>query len=449
MPLSASSSEGYMGLLQRLGQRSEQAELFKIESESVQVGFEANTLKSAKVEESRGIALRAIVDGRLGFSASSDLTAEEKLLDNVLASAQYGDPAPFAFPDPAPGPRVKVYDERVAGLTTSELASLGQELIAIVHQVDPKVHVKLDLERSVRWVGVLNSQGTEVEEVRSPLRIGVMIERVRGDDVLVLYDYWGSTNLEQPPHAFMQLQAFMRRIAHKLELSERSAKIRSGRQPVLFSPMGATVFGLPLIEALNGKNVYRGISPLAGRLGEGLFDTQLAVVDDGTLNGRPGSASHDDEGVPTQRTVLIENGVPSAFLYDLKTAAQAGTVSTGNGSRSLFNPPRPSPSNFTIMPGETPLARIIADIEEGVFADSPLGLGQGNVISGLFSNSWGLAYRIEKGEVVGRVKDISIAGNVYQDLRRIAAISQESDWVYGGLRIPYVLVDSVNVTAKG
>jgi len=199
---------------------------------------------------------------------------------------------------------------------------------------------------------------------------------------------------------------------------------------------------------VDGKNVYRGISPLAGRLGEQLFDSQLTLIDDGTLDGRPGSASHDDEGVPTQRTVLIEDGTVRGFLYDLKTAAQAGATSTGNGSRGLFSPPRPSPSNLIAGPGKTPLADIVAGIEEGVLVDSPLGLGQGNVISGVFSNTWGLAYRIEKGEIVGRVKDISIAGNIYQDLRHIAAISQESEWVYGGLRMPYILLESVNVTSK-
>jgi PmbA protein len=213
--------------------------------------------------------------------------------------------------------------------------------------------------------------------------------------------------------------------------------------------MGATVLGLPLMQAVNGRNVYRGVSPLAGRLGEQVFDDRLTVVDDATIGGRPGSGSRDDEGVPTQRTVLVDGGVPRRFLYDLRTAAQAGTQSTGNGSRGLFSPPSPSPSNLFIAAGDTPLAQILSDLDQGVLVDSPLGLGQGNVISGAFSNSWGLAYRIEKGEIVGRVKDISVAGNIYQDLRRIAAISQESEWVYGGLRMPYVLLESVSVTAKG
>jgi len=417
--------------------------VFSIDSESVQVGFEANVLKSAQVEETRGIALRAVVDGRLGFAASSDLTAEEELVENVLASAQHGDPVPFAFSERAPGPRVEVYDQTVAALTIPDLAFLGREVMAIICQVDPRVHVKLDLNRRVRRVGVHNTRGARTQETRTPLSMTIMIERVRGDDLLVLYDYWSATQLDELPHTWA------RGIAHKLELAERLATIRSGRQPVLLSPMGATVLGLPLMQAVDGKNVHRRISPLAGRVGEQLFDPQLTLIDDATLDGRPGSASHDDEGVPTQRTVLVEEGMVHGFLYDLKTAAQAGTTSTGNGSRGLFSPPRPSPSNLIIASGNTPLADIIAGIEEGLLVDSPLGLGQGNVISGMFSNSWGLAYRIEKGEIVGRVKDVSIAGNIYEELRHVAAISQEAEWVYGGLRMPHILLESVNVTSKG
>jgi PmbA protein len=218
---------------------------------------------------------------------------------------------------------------------------------------------------------------------------------------------------------------------------------------VLFSPVGALVLGLPLVLGLNGRNVYRGISPMAGRAGEQLFDEKLTLLDDPTLAGRPGSSAYDDEGLPRQRRPLIAHGVLEGFVYDLKTAVQSGTAPTGNGERSLFNPPTPGFSNLILLGGTTPLAEIIAGIDEGLLVESPLGLGQGNVISGAFSNNLSLAYKIERGEIAGRVKDVGIAGNVYQDLRTIAALSQESEWVYGGLRMPYVLLPELNVVTKG
>ena len=91
---------------------------------------------------------------------------------------------------------------------------------------------------------------------------------------------------------------------------------------------------------------------------------------------------------------------------------------------------------------------MISGIEDGLLVESALGLGQGNVLSGAFSNSLGLAYKIERGEIVGRVKDVSIAGNVYDLLQDVAAVSRESEWIYNNFRLPYVLLDDMNVVAK-
>jgi PmbA protein len=198
----------------------------------------------------------------------------------------------------------------------------------------------------------------------------------------------------------------------------------------------------------DGKNVYTGVSPMRDKLGEKLFDGKITVVDDGTLDGKFGSAAYDDEGVAHRRNVLIQEGVLRGFLYDLKTAAQSGTESTGNGERGLFNPPSPSPTNLVFQAGDTPVADIIASIDEGLLVENVLGLGQGNILSGAFSNSLSLAFKIEKGEIVGRVKDVSIAGNVYDLLQNVAAVSQESEWVYTNFSLPHILLDDMNVVAK-
>jgi PmbA protein len=218
--------------------------------------------------------------------------------------------------------------------------------------------------------------------------------------------------------------------------------------PVLFAPMGALVLGLPLMLGLDGKNVYTGISPMRSKVGESLFDDKITIIDDATLNGRFGSAAYDDEGIAHRRNVLVDRGVLNGYLYDLKTAAQAGVTSTGNGSRSLFNPPSPSPTNLVFQSGQTPLSDIIARIDEGLLVENVLGLGQGNIISGAFSNSASLAFKIERGEVVGRVKDVSIAGNVYELLPDVEAISQETEWVRYRLSMPYILLPDVSVVAK-
>jgi PmbA protein len=430
-------------MLERLMQQAEQAEVFEIESEAVEIGFKANKLKSFEVEETLGIAARVIVDGRLGFAASSDLNALDKLIANALESARHGDAVNLSFPKPQPQPQPQIYDSDLAALPTERLIGMGEEMVAIVREADSEAHVGLDLTRRVHRTTVRNSAGVDVTLEKAPLSIMLEVERVRGDDVVTIFEYFTTAALDDGYRAFAQS------VADKLRMARRAATLSPGRMPVLFSPNGAPVLALPIMQGLNGKNAYRGISPMAGRVGERLFDEKLNLIDDPTLDGRPGSGSHDDEGVPRQRRALIEDGLLRGFIYDLKTAALAQTESTGSGERSLFSPPSPSFSNLVVESGDRPVEEIIASIDAGLLVESPLGLGQGNVISGTFSNNLSLAFKIENGEIVGRVKDVSIAGNVYQDLRHIQALSRDSEWVYGGIRLPYLLLPELNVVTRG
>ena len=431
-----------MDLLSTLRSRADQVEVVDVASESTQVGFEANRLKSSQIEGTKGIAVRVVVDGRLGFAASSDMSALDKLVTNALESAAYGDEIAIAFPGPQVAPEVLTYDRVIADLPIPRLVEIGQQVIDHILAIEPDAQLNINLERGVQRVSIRNQAGADVSFERSPLSMVVEVSRVKGDDVLLMFDIQGTTVWDE------DYMAFVRRLGRKLELAKHNATIQSGRMPVLFAPTGALVLGLPLMLGVNGKNVYTGISPIRDKVGDKLFDGKLTLVDDATIDGKFESASHDDEGVAHRRNVIIEKGVLRGFLYDLKTAVQSGVESTGNASRGLFSPPSPSPTNLIFQTGDTPIDDIIASIDEGLLVDNVLGLGQGNVISGAFSNSLSLAFKIEKGEIVGRVKDVSIAGNIYELLREIAAVSQESEWVYNSFSLPYLLLPDVNVVAK-
>jgi PmbA protein len=431
-----------MDLLKHLTQHAEQVEVMHLQNEQTTVEFEANKLKTSSVTETRGTAVRVVRKGKLGFAASTDEQAMDKLAANALESAFYGDEVPLHFPAPQPAPTVRTFDSKITDLPIPRLVEIGKEILDIILTVDPDVHCNIGLERSLQTVTIRNQAGLEASFQRSPLSIGLEIDRIVGDDVLIMYDVLGTTVWDE------DYLSFARGLGEKLKLASKITDIKSGTMPVLFSPFGTLAFGLPLNEGLNGKNVYKGTSPLIGKVGEKLFDDKVTIIDDGTIDGKFGSAPYDDEGTPHRRNVLVEKGTLKGFLYDLRTAAQSGAETTGNGSRSLFNPPDPSPTNFIIKPGETPLKDIIASIDEGIIVENLLGLGQGNIISGAFSNPLSLAFKIEKGEIVGRVKDISIAGNVYDLLKDVGAVSQEAQWVYSAFYAPYVLMPAMNVVAK-
>jgi PmbA protein len=429
--------------LERLGQRAAQAEVLALESEATRISFEANQVKSAAVEETQGLALRAMVDGRLGFTAAAGPADEDELIDAVVASARFGEQLPIAFPGAAAAAPLVTYDPALAEIPLTRFVEIGREIVAQLRAVDDHAQVNVDIERDVQRMALHNSAGAAVSLTASAMAISVSVERVRGDDVLIVYDAVSGVSFSE------DYREMVARLADKLALGNRAATLASGRLPVLFSPAGAAVLWYPLLMAVNGENVQRGTSPLSQRLGQAVFDPALTVWDDPTLPGRPASAPYDDEGVPTRRKALIDKGACAGFIYDLKTAALSGVESTGNGARGLFSPPSPAVSNLTVAPGERSLDEIVAGIDHGLLVDGVLGLGQGNIMSGAFSNSVGLGFLIEGGEIVGRVKDVAIAGNIYQDLRSITALSRETQWVHGRISMPSVLLPEIKVVARG
>ncbi len=431
-----------MDILTQLKQQAEQVEILNLQNEKTTVEYEANQLKTCTVAETKGTAVRVIRKGKLGFAASTDATVMDKLAANALESAAYGDEAPFSFPTPKPAPIVRTYDKTIAELPIARLVEIGKEILDLVLPVDNNARCNISLERSLVSASIRNQNGLDISFQTSPLSLGIEIDRIEGDDVLILFDQLGTTLWEK------EYLDFARRLVEKLKLAHQITSIKPGRMPVLFAPTGTLALGVPLSQGLNGKEVYKGTSPLRGKVGEQLFDKKITVLDDGTIDGKFASASYDDEGVPHQRSVLVEKGMLKGFVYDLKTAAQSGVASTGNASRQLFFPPEPSLTNFVIQPGETPLQEMISSIKEGILVEDLLGIGQGNIISGAFSNPIALAFKIENGEIVGRVKDLSIAGNIYDLLKDVAAISQEAAWVYSTFYSPYILIQDMNVAGK-
>lgn len=430
-------------LLKKLKRHAEQVEVAHIQNEATTVDFENNQLKSSKIEETSGMAVRVVRNGKLGFAASSNANAIDQFAANALESAAYGDPIALQFDVSRSGPQVATFDPQVAEAPVSALVDIGEEIIAAILDAAPDCMINVSIKRGVEQFTICDQSGGQAGFSRTPLTINYEIQRVEGDDVLILFDQYAALVWTG------DYLAFTRNLADKIRQALTVTSIKGGKMPVIFSPTGSWVLGLPLIQGLNGKNVYTGISPLKGKVGEKLFDDKFSLIDDGTLNSRLGSAPFDLEGVPRQRNTLVENGVLNGFLFDKKTAFQAGVESTGNGARSLFQPPAPSPSNLVIQPGETPVDEMIASIDHGILINDVLGLGQGNVISGAFSNPLNIGLRIEKGEVVGRVKNTSIADNVYRLLKEVTAISREQSWAYGNLFMPYILLPEINVVAKG
>jgi len=423
---------------------AEEAEVFAVASEETEVHFETNRLKHLQSRQQTSVALRIVKQGKIGYATTTGLDGNQNLVSNAVETAQFGTSAKFQLPASSPYPQVETFDADVMSVSTEAMIRLGEELITAVTGHTPEIICEAEVAKGMVSVRIANSRGGEAEYKKSFFSLGIDGNLIEGTDMLFVGESASSC------HPIAESRTVAEVVLQQLELAKNQASVPSQSLPVIFTPHGvASALILPLMAAFNGKTVLEGASPIGDRLGQSVFDQKLWLWDDPTIVYRPSSRPCDDEGVPSQRTPLVEGGTVTNFLYDLQTAALAGTRSTGNSSRSHGGLPTPLPSAFIIAPGSTTFAEMVRDIQEGLIIEQLMGAGQGNILGGDFSGNVLLGYKVENGKIVGRVKDTMVSGNVYQMLKDIAAIGSEVKWVDGFLQTPHLYCPSLSVASRG
>ncbi len=429
-------------ILAQAKKAAEEVEVFMVSSEEIPVQFEANRLKHIQSKQSRRLALRIVRQGKIGYSATTELGDSQRLVNNAVETAQFGMPAKFDFPSLVSYPRVEVFDSDMESVSIEEMVRLGEELITMVRGHTPEIVCQVGVLKSITSVRIINSRGGQANYRISTFGLGIEGSLIRDTDMLFVGESQSSC------HPILGSEAVAETVIQQLELAKNRASVPSKSLPVIFTPNGvASALILPLMTAFNGKIVLEGASPIGNRLGQLVFDKKLWLWDDPTIAYRPESRPCDDEGIPSQRTPLIEQGTVANFIYDLQTAALAHTQSTGNGSRNR-GLPAPSPSAFIIAPGNTTFDEMVNDMKEGLIIEQLMGAEQGNILGGDFSGNVLLGYKVESGKIVGRVKDTMVSGNVYQILKQIIAVGSDTKWVGSFLQTPYLYCPSLSVASK-
>ncbi|MFC1906362.1 TldD/PmbA family protein [Chloroflexota bacterium] len=422
---------------------AEEAEVFMVSSEEIPVQFEANSLKHIQSKWSSNMALRIVRQGKIGYATATELGNNQDLVSNAVESAQFGMPAKFELPSLTAYPQVETYDTNIESVSLEKMIGLGEELIAMIRDHTPDIVCEAGVTKSVISVRIINSRGGQAKYRKSIFNLGIEGNLIRDTDMLFVGES------ESSCHPLLETRTITKAVCQQLELAKCQASVSSHSLPVIFTPNGvASALILPLMVAFNGKTVLEGASPIGNRLGQQVFDEKLWLWDDPTIAYFPGSRPCDDEGIPSQRTLLIEHGAVANFLYDLQTSARAHTQSTGNGSRGRSELPTPLPSAFTIAPGKTSLDEMVNDIKEGLVIEQLMGATQGNILSGDFSGNVLLGYKVKSGKIVGRVKNTMVSGNIYQILKQITAIGSETKWVSNFLNTPPLYCPSLSVANK-
>jgi len=431
-------------ILVQAQKEAESAEVFFVASEDTQVHFETNRLKHLQTKQQTSVALRIIRGGRIGYAITTNPDDYPNLVSNAVETAQFGVPARFEMPSANSYPQIEIFRADVESVPVEAMVKLGEELIAAVTGHTPGIICAAEVSRGTVSVRLINSRGGQAEYRRSYFSFDIEGNLIKGSDMLFVGDGASSCQPILEPGAVRDT------VLQQLELAREQASVPTKSMPVVFTPHGvASALVLPLMAAFNGKTVLEGASPIGQKLGEMVFDPKLQLWDDPTVALRPSSRPCDDEGMPSQRTPLIESGKVAGFLYDLQTAALASTRSTGNGSRGHGGLPAPSPSAFVIAPGSATFDEMVGDIKEGLVVEQLMGAEQGNILGGDFSGNVLLGYKVENGKIVGRVKDTMVSGNVYQVLKEIIALGRETRWVGGFLQTPHIYCPGLAVASKG
>lgn len=425
-------------LLQLAAAKVDSAEVYYLSSQDTPIEFENNRLKSLQTKAVQGVALRVIHNGRLGFASSTDLTRLEDLVEAAVQTAAIGDPAEFEF---ASNVQFPDSSNDYTPPTTQKLVEIGKNSIEKIHAYNSEILV--DVGFHVRTGNVKIATTKDVYGARTSKIVSASLSGnlVQGEDFLQAYSY--DVARDGVPDCDRLLQDLLQ----KYRWAERTATISSGTFPVFFTPRAASSTIWRLFDTvLSGQTVVQKASPLADKLGQTLFDRRLTLFEDPSIG--PSACAFDDEGTPTSQKVLIAEGTVERFYWDRRWAARGGGESTGNGFRGGLSRPSPDLVNLCVSPGKQSVADLIAGIDEGLIVEQVLGAGQSNQLAGEFSVNLDLGYKVEKGEIVGRVKNTMVAGSIFEAFNDLVDLSDRPEWVGGGAYVPSVLFGKLGVAAR-
>jgi PmbA protein len=439
-----------------LARGAERCEVYSFSSLNTEVDYEAGKLKNLANTEEKGLALRLVKDGKLGYATTTLVDDVDRLIDDALETSKAGQEIEFGFAAQSKRPSIGTTDRRISELTLEEMMTRSEEAIGRVLEYEKEINADSGTERRVQSFAVSSSEGADVSFERTVYEFYVAGRLVEGDNMLECGGFYGGTAMDGGGPGLVD------DVIDDFKKGRKNVDVKGGPTTVVLTPRAVADVLMTLNLGVNAAIVERKISPLTGKLGETIFDERITLYDDGLMETGASSAAFDDEGVPMQKTPLVEAGVLRNFLTDLRTAEKLDLPLTGNGlklkrlvhRKDLGQMPKPEISNWVMKGGERPTAEIVSDLKEGVIIDSIMGIMMGNLVAGDFSGNIELGFKVENGEVVGRVKDTMVAGNVYRLLKdNLVELSSDVDRTglmgfIGSHMYPHVVLRDVSISSK-
>jgi PmbA protein len=432
------------------------AEAAAQESDEFSVNVRLGEVETLKESDSRGLGLRVFLGTRTASASTSDLTMEGilQLVEGAMALARVTEEDPFmGLPEAdefgAAGDDLHLYFEDVYSLSGEERIEWARRAEAAALAADPRITNsdggsfdattgRKVLANSRRFVGSTRTSYAAV--AAAPLAKDANGHMQRDG-------WWSSArrlnDLESPESVGKEAA---RRTVRRLG----ARRVPTQRVPLVFAPETARTLIGSVFDAASGDAIWRGASFLAGKLGKTIAAPSLTVVDDNILLlpngvGGFGTSPFDDEGLPSRRTVVVDHGVLRSYLLNTYTARKLGMKSTHNAARGLAGAPGIGCGNLYLEPGKQTPEQIIGDVAAGLYVTGLMGFGT-NIVTGDYSRG-ATGLWIENGQLTHAVEEITIAGNLAEMLRNVAAIGNDLEF-RGSVASPTLRIDGMTIAGS-
>ncbi|RKT28228.1 TldD protein [Roseovarius halotolerans] len=440
---------------------ADDGELFLERRQSESLVFDDGRVRTASFDAAQGFGLRAVRGEVAGYAHSSDIS--ESALARAVETARLavGDGGGVMAPPPARTNRHLYTDaDPIAGADFPVKLETLREIDAYARGLDPRVvQVTASLAASHQEVVILRADGSEVSDSRPMVRVNVSViveqDGLRESGSAGGGGRVGLDGLIDPADWQAKTQEALRIALVNL----RAEPAPAGVMDVVLGPGWP---GILLHEAighgLEGDFNRKGSSAFAGLMGQRIAAPGVTVLDDGTIPDRRGSITVDDEGTPSARNTLIEDGILVGFMQDRQNARLMGVEPTGNGRRESYaHAPMPRMTNTYMLGGDADPADILADLDDGIYAVG-FGGGQVDITNGKFVFSCTEAYRVKNGKVGAPVKGATLIGDGATALQQIRALGNDmaldpgmgncgkaGQWVPVGVGQPTVMIGGLTV----
>lgn len=432
----------------------EEVEAYVMRARDTDVKVFGGEVESLSVAEVAGVGVRVINGGRQGYAWAGSLDADvvtetvREARDNA-EFAQYDEHLALATP------------QDFAGVPTLSLDLWRDELVRF--PTDEKVRIALEVEkiaksRDARIRGIEHAQygdvsseavivtSTGIESEARRTACSVYVVAIAGEAAQTQTGYGFSVG-RAPQQLDLDIAAQM--ATDRAVGLLGAAQPRSARLPVVFDPMATSSIVGIIGAALNGDSALRGRTFLTGRLGEEIASSAVTLVDDPTNADAFAASTHDSEGVPTRRNVLVEDGLLRMFLHNVYSARRAGVATTGSAVRGGFkSTPGVGARALHLQPGTRDRDAVIGDVADGVYVQSVSGLHSGvNVVSGDFSVG-AEGFEIRNGQCGAPLREMTIASTLPRILLDVAEVGSDLTWLPGGAAGMTIRIDGMSIGGR-